>query len=193
MKPIRAFIALAMGALVSVALSPLASAATLSTSTVSLTCTYVSDACFLLPNDLEIFINDAFNTSTGDHVGDAINLDFEFMYTGGGSGFAFITTNLPTDFSGLTFTGGKVDTSVLTPGVSTDLVLYDSSTLSQFVDEPFSMDPGVLYGLTIRGTLAKAGLANIDISLHTPIPPALPLFGTGLVLLGWLGRRRRKA
>jgi hypothetical protein len=38
-------------------------------------------------------------------------------------------------------------------------------------------------------------LATIDLTVtHVPVPAALPLFGTGLGILGFLGwRRRRKA
>jgi hypothetical protein len=44
--------------------------------------------------------------------------------------------------------------------------------------------------VTLSSTQAAFEFANMT---ATPIPAALPLFATGLGLMGWLGRRRKRA
>jgi hypothetical protein len=48
----------------------------------------------------------------------------------------------------------------------------------------------VFRSVTLSSTQAAFEFANLT---ATPIPAALPLFATGLGLMGWLGRRRKRA
>jgi hypothetical protein len=146
----------------------------------SASCSYTSDACYTLPDDFNILIED-----TG--AGEAVDRQFELTFVGGGSGVYQLTINPTSGFSG-TFTGGEVDETA-PPG---DLQFVGGTTIALgFGPLLLNFDDGVLYGLRVVGTFASGG-GNYDISLTpVPIPPALLLFGSALIGLGYLARRRR--
>jgi hypothetical protein len=100
-----------------------------------------------------------------------------------------LTINPGSSFTG-TFTGGEVDETASSDG---DLQFVLGTTIDLGVAGPLllNFDDGVLYGLRVVGTFASGG-GNYDISLTAvPIPPALLLFGSALIGLGYLARRRR--
>ena len=76
---------------------------------------------------------------------------------------------------------------------------YDLSTSTGPITGPGSVNPGIFFP-TNAGLLNLTGLttnvtftANVSGVSAVPIPPALPLFASGLAGLGLLGWRRKKA
>ena len=144
----------------------------------SATCEFVSsDGCFSLPLDFTVFI-----TEIGS-AGEPVNRNFEFTYVGDGRATFHSTILLPVGFSG-TITFGQVDG----PGLSLidTISLGSGPTTLQFLAE-------VLYGIKVEGSFGpQGGVYNIGLTA-VPIPPALLLFGSALVGLGYLARRRGRS
>ena len=151
----------------------------------SAACSYSSDGCFALPDDFTILIFDV-------GLNESVSRQFEFSFEGGGSAVYELTIN-PTGsgFDG-TFTFGQVDLSV--PMLVNDIVLLPATT-QVLGSGPLvlQMLDGILYGITVVGEFGS-GRSNYDITLSAvPIPPALLLFGSALVGLGYLARRRGRS
>jgi hypothetical protein len=157
-------------------------AATITSATsASGTCVYASNFCYVLPDDFVVQVQIDGPGST--------DFEFEFTYTGGGEAFYF-STNLANDFTG-EIRGGKVDTSVAAGSELAllgggDLLSGPGPILLEFLTD-------TLYAIKITGSFAAGGIAgDLDFALTpVPIPPALLLFGSALLGLGYLARRRR--
>lgn len=105
--------------------------------------------------------------------------------------YADVNNTVPTSaytvngVTGLNLNGSTNDNSPLEQGINyaIDSVLISDGTLT--------IDSGSLPSGFLASGLAGLQLTPDD--LTTPLPPALPLFATGLGCLGFLGRRRKKA
>jgi hypothetical protein len=82
---------------------------------------------------------------------------------------------------------------------ATDLLASSFTAIGGSAHPNFAGDP-ILFGIEASLastnsmiTASNAYFDNIDITLsQTPLPAALPLFATGLGVMGWLGRRRKR-
>lgn len=74
--------------------------------------------------------------------------------------------------------------------VSLGMAVPGSAQVTGFIDPYMFIDPSVidanLYNITFSPTIGNSPIAE------TPVPAALPLFATGLGLLGWLAHRRKR-
>ena len=144
-------------------------------------CEYTSQGCFVLPADFTVLIDDSGRNET-------VTRQFEFVFSGGGSAI-FESTVVPSNgFTG-TFQFGEID-PLAGPG---DFVFLGATTNLGGGPHILQLLSGVLYGIRVAGTFASGG-GNYDIALTAvPIPPALLLFGSALVGLGYLARRRGRS
>ena len=151
----------------------------------TLPCSYASEGCFSLPTDFTVFI-----LETGV-PGESVNSQFELLYPSGGTAVYEATINPLASFSGQ-FQFGEVDLALSGPSI---VLAASAITLSAGATHILNLVAGVLYGITVVGSFVGPGnFASYDISLNNdqvPLPPALLLFGSALVGLVYLTRRRR--